>query len=244
MPNLDPLPPNASTHSRALSNAQREQEFIVLLKAAIAEPEETNLAHFWQMTEELLQHLSDMDQLRVGGTVMTLLAEVHAAKADRFLVDWEERHNDEGPVMEEDLLAGLVQRTMYLDLAGLINPKAKISRRKTPTDSVAKPVEKRQVLEMLEQIEEEETSKQQALSVAHDENVSAWIEAIAHWLNQASIPSQGIWFSELSTALGQSAAKMSPIKIFLALLLGGFQLHQPGEFYSDILVKSPFEKES
>jgi hypothetical protein len=223
-----------------LSNAEREQEFISLLKAAILEPEQVSLSHFWQMTEQLLQHLPDMDQLRLGGTVMSLLAEVHAAKADRFLADWEERHNDEGPVMEEDLLAGLVQRTMYLDLADLINPKVKAPRRRATVDSVAKPVEKKQVLEMLEQMEEEQTSKQQALSVAHDENVTAWIETIVEWLNQAAIPSQGIWFSELSVALGQGAAKMSPIKIFLALLLGGFQLQQPGEFYSDILVKAPF----
>jgi hypothetical protein len=223
------------------SNTEHEQEFILALKAAVVEPEDVSLAQFWQATEQLLQHLPDSDQLRLGGTVMTLLAEIHAAKADRFLVDWEERHNDEGPVMEEDLLAGLVQRTMYLDLSDLINPKVKTSKRKAPTDSVAKPVEKKQVLKMLEQMEDEETSKQQALSVAHDENVSAWIEAIAQWLSQTSVPSQGIWFSELSAALGQSAVKMSPIKIFLALLLGGYQLYQPGDFYSDILVKTPIE---
>jgi len=224
-------------------NAEPEQEFILALKAAIAEPENVSLAQFWQMTEQLLKHLPDMEQLRLGGTIMTLLAEIHAAKADRFLADWEERHNEEGPVMEEDLLAGLVQRTMYLDLSDLINPKVQTSKRKASTDSVAKPVEKKQVLKMLEQMEDEETSKQQALSVAHDENVSAWIEAIAQWLNQASVPSQGVWFSELSAALGQSGINMSPIKIFLALLLGGYQLQQPGDFYSDILVKTPIGSE-
>jgi len=224
-------------------NAEPEQEFILALKAAIAEPENVSLAQFWQMTEQFLKHLPDMEQLRLGGTIMTLLAEIHAAKADRFLADWEERHNEEGPVMEEDLLAGLVQRTMYLDLSDLINPKVQTSKRKASTDSVAKPVEKKQVLKMLEQMEDEETSKQQALSVAHDENVSAWIEAIAQWLNQASVPSQGVWFSELSAALGQSAINMSPIKIFLALLLGGYQLQQPGDFYSDILVKTPIGSE-
>lgn len=232
--------PNSDFQMSHPANTENEQAFISALRAAIVEPENVSLAQFWQTTEQLLQHLSDSDQLRLGGTIMTLFAEIHAAKADRFLVDWEERHNDEGPVMEEDLLAGLVQRTMYLDLSDLIHHKVKISKRKAPTDSVAKPVEKKQVLEMLEQMEEE-TSKQQALSVAHDENVSAWIEAIAQWLNQTSVPSQGIWFSELSAALGQSPIKMSPIKVFLALLLGGYQLHQPGDFYSDILVKTPID---
>lgn len=37
---------------------------------------------------------------------------------------------------------------------------------------------------------------------------------------------------------------MSPIKIFLALLLGGYPLQQPGDFYSDILVKTSVDDES
>lgn len=44
---------------------------------------------------------------------------------------------------------------------------------KRPAIALAKPVEKRQVLKMLEPMEDEESSKRQALSVAHDENVSA-----------------------------------------------------------------------
>jgi len=230
---------NASLDLKSL--AQSEQEFIRALKSSLLEPEQVNLNQLWHIIELLLQQLPDLEQLRVGGTVITLLAEIHSAKADRFLADWEERHNDEGPVMEEELLAGLVQRTMFLDISDLIVPKTKGSR-KPPTDSVAKPVEKKQVLKMLDQMEAEHTMKQQALSVAHDENVSAWIEAIAQWLQHppAGDPDQGIWFSELAVAFSQAAQPLSPIQIFLALLLGGYQLRQPGGFYSDIWVQMPF----
>jgi hypothetical protein len=224
--------------SSASSTAQSEQDFIMTLKGSIADPERVNLNQLWQLTEQLLQQLPDLDQLRVGGTVMTLLAEIHAAKADRFLMDWEERHNDEGPVMEEDLLAGLVQRTMYLDLSDLITPKTKATR-KAPTDSVANPVEKKQVLKMLEQMEDEKVTKQQALSVAHDENVSAWIEAIVHWWQQHNSSAEGIWFSELSTALKRGNPSISPVKLFLALLLGSYRLQQPDGFYSDIWITLP-----
>jgi hypothetical protein len=222
------------------SPAQSEREFIMALKSSVLEPESVNLNQLWQIIEPLLQQLPDLEQLRVGGTVMTLLAEIHSAKADRFLADWEERYNDEGPVMEEDLLAGLVQRTMFLDISDLISPKTKGSS-KPPADSVAKPVEKKQVLKMLDQMEAEHTTKQQALSVAHDENVSAWIEAIAQWLRYppAGDPDQGVWFSELAVAFSQEAQLLSPIQIFLALLLGGYQLKQPGGFYSDIWVQMP-----
>ena len=142
--------------------------------------------------------------------------------------------------MEEDLLAGLVQRTMFLDISDLTGPKTKGSS-KPPADSVAKPVEKKQVLKMLDQMEAEHITKQQALSVAHNENVSAWIEAIAQWLRPPpdEDPDQGMWFSELAVALSQAAQPLSPIQIFLALLLGGYQLKQPEGFYSDIWVQMP-----
>jgi len=172
------------------SAAQSERDFVMALKSLILEPEQVNLNQLWQVIEQLLQQLPDLEQLHIGGTVMILLAEIHSAKADRFLTDWEERHNDKGPVMEEDLLAGLVQRTMYLDLTDLITPKTKVLR-KAPTDSVAKPVEKKQVLKMLEQMENEEITKKHALSIAYDENISAWGQAIEQWFEEMDKQSGG-----------------------------------------------------
>lgn len=214
------------------SAAQSERDFIMALKSLILEPEQVNLNHLWQMIEQLLQQLPDLEQLRIGGTVMTLLAEIHSAKADRFLMDWEERHNDKGPVMEEDLLAGLVQRTMYLDLTDLIAPKAK-ALRKASTDSVAKTVEKKQVLRMLEQMENEEITKKQALSIAHDENVSAWGQAIAQWFEEMDKHSEGqeTLLCHLQLELAQRDQSLTPIKVWLALLLGGYELEQRGSFY-------------
>jgi hypothetical protein len=214
------------------STAQSERDFIMALKSLILEPEQVNLNQLWQVIEKLLQQLPDLEQLRIGGTVMTLLAEIHSAKADRFLMDWEERHNDKGPVMEEDLLAGLVQRTMHLDLTDLIAPKTK-ALRKASTDSVAKPVEKKQVLKMLEQMENEEITKKQALSIAHDENISAWGQAIAQWFEEMNKQSEGqeTLLCHLQLKLAQRDQSLTPIKVWLALLLGGYELEQRGNFY-------------
>ncbi|MBD1868080.1 hypothetical protein H6F95_12360, partial [Cyanobacteria bacterium FACHB-471] len=80
---------------------------------------------------------------------------------------------------------------------------------------------------MVEQLEAEaalEESKQQVLAIAHEENVSQWTEAIAQRL-QAALPER-VSFTQLCQRLG-----MPQVEVWLALLLGEFELEQEGEFY-------------
>jgi hypothetical protein len=44
---------------------------------------------------------------------------------------------------------------------------------------------------MLEQMENEEVTKKQALSIAHDENISAWGQAIEQWFEEMDKQSGG-----------------------------------------------------
>lgn len=185
-------------------------------------PEVANIVALWQLVETILPDLPDTEQLQIAGTVLAQLAELHASKAERLLDDWQDQHNDQGPVLEEDLLAGLIQRTMHLDLAELVKSRQR-TRHHSPNRSVAGVVDKQNVLEMVAAIEETETEKQQALNVAHDENVTAWSKAIADWMSQQEQP---IAFLELIRALN-----MPLVKVWLALLLGNFVLESRGEFY-------------
>lgn len=185
-------------------------------------PEVANIVALWQLVETILPDLPDTEQLQIAGTVLAQLAELHASKAERLLDDWQDQHNDQGPVLEEDLLAGLIQRTMHLDLAELVKSRQR-TRYHSPNRSVAGVVDKQNVLEMVAAIEETETEKQQALNVAHDENVTAWSKAIADWMSQQEQP---IAFLELIRALN-----MPLVKVWLALLLGNFVLESRGEFY-------------
>jgi len=54
------------------SAAQSERDFVMALKSLILEPEQVNLNQLWQVIEQLLQQLPDLEQLHIGGTVMIL----------------------------------------------------------------------------------------------------------------------------------------------------------------------------
>ena len=62
-----------------------------------------------------------------------------------------------------------------------------------------------------------------ALSIAHDEDVSTWIEAISVCLKSNDVPMR---FIDL-----QNKLKLSIVEIWLGLLLGDFKLEQKGAFY-------------
>lgn len=241
---------------------QLEQRFSMVVREALDElsqgkndSDAIKLKLLWQQVEPSLTLLSDTDQLRLAGQMIIQLSDLCHAKAERWLTDWQEQYNETGPVMDDDLLAGLVQKTMYLDLSDLIRSKPQPQRAKPQSGSVAGAIDKKKLLNALDTIEAEESAKHKALAVAHDEDVSAWIETIDQWLNQARVGDQfstnqpcidqscldrpyTVWFSDLCVALRQEDSRMTPVKIFLALLLGGYPLEQPNGFYnSDILIK-------
>jgi hypothetical protein len=87
-------------------------------------------------------------------------------------------------------------------------------------DSVAAPVEKANVLAMLDEV----TTLEDVRNLASDEDVQKWTAAIAQYLTQVQ---DTISLVELVCALD-----MPLIEVWLGLLLGGFILEQCGEFYS------------
>jgi hypothetical protein len=78
------------------------------------------------------------------------------------------------------------------------------------------------VLEFVEAVEQAEA----ALNTAHDEDVSAWSQAINHWMQEQQRP--GVMLAELAASLD-----LSLVKLWLALLLEGYVLEPQGEFYSN-----------
>ena len=76
--------------------------------------------------------------------------------------------------------------------------------------------------------------KQKRSSVAHGEDISAWIEAIAHYLNskQAETVSLIELVKQAEYPVVQGEEKGSAlVKTWIALLIGGFKLSQCSEFY-------------
>jgi hypothetical protein len=195
-------------------------EFRVAIERAIADPDGADLRELLVKLERALLELPQEQQLQVAGSILAQLVEVFAVRAERMLDAWDEKYCpfQEEPVLTTEMLQEVLRQTMALDLAPVIG--APLTHAAQP-NSVVGTVEKTNLLEFLNQMEAE---KQQALDVAHDEDVNAWVAAIAHW--KQTYPKREVSLSELQRAL-----KMPLIKIWLALLLGGFRLEQRGNFY-------------
>ncbi|MBD1909861.1 MULTISPECIES: hypothetical protein [unclassified Leptolyngbya] len=205
------------------------------LQAAIADPESANLAQLWREVEQQLAGLERDEKLRAAGEAIALLAELHFARAQWLLNNWEERWSDrpefdEEPLLTDDMLAGFLRQTMSLNLDDILESFTQTRTRREPEDPIVGEVEKQAVLNWLEQETKAQQEKEQALSVAHDENVSEWIQLIRTWLQKHHT---GANFSALAWDLQQTNPHMSLVTVWLGLLLGGFAVEPVGDdFYS------------
>jgi hypothetical protein len=211
-------------------NQQLELPLWETLQAAQRMPEHVNLEELLGQMEQVLAQVSEPERLRLAGDVLLRVAEVIAARSEVLITEWEDAYRD--PVVAEGFFADVVRQTMTVDLSELMEP-ALPRKKRTPSTrpvdgSIVGTVDKAAVLAMVEQLEAEavaeEVRVQQVLAIAHDENVSSWIAAIAAWLQGLS--SDGVSFVELCSCLD-----MPWVEVWLGVLLGGFELEQHGEFY-------------
>jgi hypothetical protein len=207
---------------------QLELDFASALASALDEPEQADIAWMCASLDHYLQGCSHHEQLRLAGEAIRDIAEVCYQRAERLIQDWEDRYNTEGPVLDEDFLAGMVQETMFLDVSDLCRqPK---SRQRCqgftgkPVESIVGEVSKATVLEFVGELECGETI---ALDASHEENVSEWVGAIQGYLERAEAPAA---LSELVRELG-----MSVVVVWLGVLLGGFEVRQAGGFYDEVI---------
>lgn len=205
---------------------QLEPDFKTLIAQAMAHPETADLPQLWRYAEQQLAGLEQDQRLKLAGEAIAQLCELYFARAEWLLSAWEERWSDRTlsePVLSEEMLSSFLRQTMSLNLDEILDSVTHSRNRSPLEDSVVAEIEKAALLDWLEQDEHEK-----ALAVAHDENVSEWIQAIQTWLE---IHGRSARFSELIRNL-QQQSQISLVSIWLGLLLGGFVL-QPGEdFYA------------
>jgi hypothetical protein len=94
---------------------QLELDFRSAIAHALAEPEVADLRMLWRSLEPRLLGLTQKEQLQVVGQALCDLAEVCQRRAELM---WVDQHNTDGPIPDEDFLAGLVQKSMFLDISG------------------------------------------------------------------------------------------------------------------------------
>jgi hypothetical protein len=192
-------------------------------------PPTSSLAPVWDCLDAELHDLPVEAQLSNAALAFTQIADILKVRAESLLQDVRDQNHPDGPVISTNIFAGLVRTTMQLDLDDLIETplpqtfqphgQHHFSPRAESSDSMVAPVEKAQVLAMLEEV----TSLEDVHDLASDEDVQKWQSAIANYLTQV----QG----DISLTKLQRMLRMPMVEVWLGLLLGGFVLEQRGDFY-------------
>ena len=187
--------------------------------------EKTKLIDLWSEFEGEMAGLSQREHLRVAGDVLARLSGLCEEKANVFWEGWQDTNNTEGPVMGGDWLQNLTRQTQELDFSDLVQRSYRTGDRseadKADEDSVVQAMlEKASVMEMIDELEDTDL-KRQALAVSHAENVSDWVKALAD--RQMRSPQRLVDL--------QKQLKMPLIEVWIAALLGGFEMEQRGGFY-------------
>ncbi len=217
-----------------------------LLSCRLA-PESVDLVAVMNRAEVEISQLPQEVQMQAAGEAILQLAQLYSLRSLLLLDDWENAYRD--PQVRSDFFADIVRQTMAVDLSDLMEPALPRLRRTKSgfkaRDSVAGVVSKSAVLAMVEQLEANTSSDdsslsdperlRQALSVAHDEDVFGWRDAITYWMQH-----QG---HKVSLWQLQQALDMPLVEVWLGLLHSptAYRWEGQGEFYreaQDILISN------
>ncbi|MEM8715592.1 MAG: hypothetical protein AAGE92_07405 [Cyanobacteria bacterium P01_G01_bin.4] len=155
-----------------------------LLEDLQASPLEANLSAIWPVIEPQLSTLTVENQLKLVGTIVETLASIHATKAELLLSDWHEAHNTEGPILNDDCLAGLARQTTYLDVSALCRSAKRISNHASP-DITIEEIEKQTALQFAE---EPPSASPAELQEAPREDIATWSRMLQTVLSSTHQP--------------------------------------------------------
>jgi hypothetical protein len=218
---------------------QLELDLWDVLSTARQTPEDANFLMVFKLLDLTLVDLDTRSQLRVAGEAVCQIADLFCDRSSFLFEELHSRAVKGEPIMADDAFDRYVRQSMVVDFDQFIEPlqslPRKISEQRESGNSIVGEIDKEVLIQALEQesllsVEEE---FERAISTAHAENVSAWIEAIANCIANNSSPMR---LMDL-----QSALPLSMVEIWLGLLLGDFKLEQRGGFYDsrEIWILSP-----
>ena len=128
--------------------------------------------------------------------------------------------------MSLDAFDCYVRQSMMVDLEQFIEVPELPEYKREYHLTVVREQSKAEILAAISESEEidPEVAYQQAMALAHDENVSEWGAAIAIGLDEWD--DESVPFLELHRSI-----EMPLVQVWLGLLLNGFKIEQRGEFY-------------
>jgi hypothetical protein len=200
-----------------------------VLSTARQTPEDANLPMVFKLLDLTLVDLDTRSQLRVAGEAVCQITDLFCDRSNFLFEELHSRAVKGEPIMADDAFDRYVRQSMVVDFDQFIEPLQSLPR-KAPEytengNSIASAIDKEVLIQTLEQksLLSFEEEFEQAISTAHTENISAWIEAIAQCITNNSHP---ICLKDL-----QKTLKLPIVEIWLGLLLGDFKLEQRGNFY-------------
>jgi hypothetical protein len=208
---------------------QLELDLWDVLSTARQTPEDANFLMVFKLLDLTLVELDTRSQLRVAGEAVCQIADLFCDRSSFLFEELHSRAVKGEPIMADDAFDRYVRQSMVVDFDQFIEPLQSLPR-KIPEqtkhgNSMVGAIDKEVLIQALEQesllsVEEE---FERAISTAHAEDVSSWIETISHCITNNSSPMRLIDL--------QKALKLPIVEIWLGLLLGDFKLEQRGSFY-------------
>jgi hypothetical protein len=220
------------------------------IEEAASEPEDADLASLWQEVEAAIVDFDCSRQLQVAGEAIVRITDVFEARSLRAFEEIQATTSHDGPVMPQDAFDRYVRQTMQVDFEQFIEPLPSLPR-KTPAPgsnqipddgrSVVAILDKEALLQALPESEidsqlDNDAVKQKLLDIAHTEDFSPWVDAIANYFENRK--AECLTLAQLVREVQDLVAPENEVKgssplvnIWLALLLGGFQLEQRLGFY-------------
>jgi hypothetical protein len=217
-----------------------------ILLEAKENPQSVEWCEIWDALDSALVNLDTSAQLALAGEAVSQMSLIFQSRSKLAFEELDAITSDDGPVMARDAFAQFVRQSMHVDFSQFIEPRKPDGRKpyeKQGLDditSVAVAVDKQDLLDVLEDFQASPVlsveNMDSVLMLSHAENVSDWVSAIANYF---TVVGRGVVsFSELCDKIA-----LSPVEIWLGLLLGNFVLRQAQNeglclFYdSEILVK-------
>ena len=209
---------------------QFELDLWDVISTARQTPEDANLPMVFELLDLTLVDLDTQSQLRVAGEAVCQIADLFCDRSSFLFEELHSRTANGEPIMADDAFDRYIRQSMVVDFDQFIEPLQGLSR-KSPEqaksiNSVVAEIDKEVLIQSLEQesLLSFEEEFERAISTAHAEDVSAWIEAIAYSLKINASPMRLL-------ALHDSL-QLPIVEIWLGLLLGNFKLEQKGTFYN------------
>ncbi|MBE9032743.1 hypothetical protein IQ266_23685 [filamentous cyanobacterium LEGE 11480] len=218
---------------------QLELNLWEVLQEANAAPEVAEFAPIWDALDAVLPGLKLVEQLQTAAVTIGQVTDIFEVQAGIIFEEITATASLDGPVMPGDAFDRYVRQYMDIDFDQYLDepeafPRAARSVKPIEDDfySTAESVEKDALLEVLHEeiVLSEAEAHAEALSVAHGEDVSDWIEVIQQEIMQID--------SDVTLEQLRLQVSLPFIELWLGLLLGGYSLYreavQEEEFYSPI----------